>query len=432
MYFIEDKTELKESFVFYKRQNHYICPKHLVMKLINRPQYTDKIKPFIGKGLIIVLTGQRRVGKSCILQQLIEELNTDKRTNIIYINKEKTEFDFIKSYQELTEYVNKHLMRKKDNYLFIDEVQEIASFEKTLRSLQADDECNIIITGSNAKMLSSELSTALSGRYVEFHIQSLNYEEFLQFHQLDDNDASLMKYLTYGGLPQLYRIGIENQDMALDYLHNIYNTIVLKDVISREQIRNVPFLENLISFVSDNTGKLISASSISKYMKSQQIEVTTTVILNYLTYFCNAFIINKVPRYDIHGKKLFESNEKYYFEDLGLRNALTGTNRVGDIEKLIENAIFLHLKNQGFEIAVGQFRQMEIDFVAWKNGRTIYVQATYLLESEETIDREFGNLQLIKDNYPKYVVSLDPFHTVNDREGITHLHLREFLKRIHS
>lgn len=399
------------------------------MKLINRPQYTDKIRPSIGKGLIIVLTGQRRVGKSCILQQLIQETGSKQQNNIIYINKEKTEFDFIKSHKELTLYANEHLDHTKENYLFIDEIQEIIEFERTLRSLQADDECNIIVTGNNAKMLSSELSTVLSGRYMEFHIQSLNYKEFLEFHQLEDTDSSLMKYLTYGGLPQLYRIGIENQDLAQDYLHNIYNTIILKDVIAREQIRNVPFLENLISFISDSTGKIISASSISKYMKTQQIEVTTTVILNYLAYFCNAFIINKVPRYDIHGKRLLESSEKYYFEDLGLRNALTGSNQIGNIEKLIENAIYLHLKSQGFTVSVGQFRQMEIDFVAKKNGQTIYVQATYLLASEDTIEREFGNLQLIKDNYPKYVISLDPFHKVNDREGITQLHLREFLRR---
>lgn len=399
------------------------------MKLINRPQYTDKIRPSIGKGLIIVLTGQRRVGKSCILQQLIQETGSKQQNNIIYINKEKTEFDFIKSHKELTLYANEHLDHTKENYLFIDEIQEIIEFERTLRSLQADDECNIIVTGNNAKMLSSELSTVLSGRYMEFHIQSLNYKEFLEFHQLEDTDSSLMKYLTYGGLPQLYRIGIENQDLAQDYLHNIYNTIILKDVIAREQIRNVPFLENLISFISDSTGKIISASSIGKYMKTQQIEVTTTVILNYLAYFCNAFIINKVPRYDIHGKRLLESSEKYYFEDLGLRNALTGSNQIGDIEKLIENAIYLHLKSQGFTVSVGQFRQMEIDFVAKKNGQTIYVQATYLLASEDTIEREFGNLQLIKDNYPKYVISLDPFHKVNDREGITQLHLREFLRR---
>lgn len=397
------------------------------MKLINRPLYSNRITPFIGKGLIIVLTGQRRVGKSCILKQLINELN-GKQANIIYINKEKSEFDFIQSHHELTQYVSQHLSNDKENYLFIDEVQDIKEFEKTLRSLQADDECHIFITGSNAKMLSSELSTVLSGRYIEFHIQSLSYEEFLEFHQLSDEDSSLMKYITFGGLPQLYRIGIDDQELALDYLHTIYNTIILKDVISREQIRNIPFLENLITFISDNTGKLISASNISKYMKSQNVDVTANAVLNYLSYFCNAFIINKVPRYDIHGKRIFESNEKYYFEDLGLRNTLTGMNLLADIEKLIENVVYLHLKNQGFEIFVGQFRQMEIDFVARKNGNVLYIQVCYLLATEATIEREFGNLQLIKDNFPKYVVSLDTFHTGVNKDGITHLHLRDFLK----
>lgn len=398
------------------------------MKLIDRPQYTNRIRPFIGKGLILVLTGQRRVGKSCILQQLMKELVLKENSNIIYINKEKVEFDFIHSYKELSQYVSEHLIADKDNYLFIDEIQDIKDFEKSLRSFQADDECNIIVTGSNAKMLSSELATVLSGRYMEFHIQSLSYEEFLEFHQLEDNDASLMKYMTYGGLPQLYRIGLEDKDLALDYLHNIYNTIILKDVIAREQIRNVPFLENLISFVSDNIGKLISATSISKYMKSQSVDVTATIILNYLNYFCNAFIIDKVPRYDIHGKRIFESNEKYYFEDLGLRNTLTGINQIGDMEKLIENAVYLHLRNQGFEVFVGQFRQMEIDFVAKRKGAIIYLQVTYLLSSLETIEREFGNLQLIKDNYPKYVISLDSFYSGGSRDGIRLLHLRDFLK----
>lgn len=398
------------------------------MKLINRPQYTNRIKPFIGKGLIIVLIGQRRVGKSCILQQLMGELSQQENTNIVYINKEKVEFDFIHSYKELSAYVNEHLVSGKENYLFVDEVQDIKEFEKTLRSLQADEECNIFITGSNAKMLSSELATVLSGRYIEFHIQSLSYEEFLEFHQLEDTDQSLMKYMAYGGLPQLYRIGLDDRDLALDYLHNIYNTIILKDVIAREQIRNVPFLENLIYFVSDNIGKLISASSISKYMKSQNVEVTTTVVLNYLHYFCNAFIINKVSRYDIHGKRLLESNEKYYFEDLGLRNTLVGINQVGDMEKLIENVVYLHLRNLGFEVFVGQFRQMEIDFVAKKKGTVLYFQVTYLLSSEETIKREFGNLQLIKDNYPKYVISLDSFYSGGSHDGIILLHLRDFLK----
>lgn len=400
--------------------------KLLIMKLIDRPFYTEKILPFIHKGLIIVLTGQRRVGKSCIMQQLKKEIDGD-HSNVIYINKEKTAFDFIKNYLELSAYVESKLQEGKENYLLIDEVQEIAEFEKVLRSLQADDECHIIVTGSNAKMLSGELATIIAGRYIDFHIQSLSYKEFLVFHRMDNNDQSLMNYLAYGGMPQLGNIGLDNVELVMDYLHTIYNTIVLRDVIARESIRNVPFLENLIRFVSDNIGKMISASSISKYMKSQQVDVSANMILTYLDYFCNAFIINKVPRYDIHGKRLLDSNEKYYFEDLGVRNTLADSDMMQSIEKLMENAVYLHLKQRGYRIFVGQFRQMEIDFVAKKGNATLYIQVTYLLASQETIEREFGNLKLIKDNYPKYVVSLDPLHCVSNYDGITHIHLREFL-----
>lgn len=398
------------------------------MNLINRNQYTDKIVPFIKTGMIVVLTGQRRVGKSCILLQLKSLYENSANSNVIYINKENVAFDNIRSYTELSEYVNRHYASDKDNYLFIDEIQEISEFERALRSFQLEEKFKIVVTGSNAKMLSGELSTILAGRYIEFHIQGLSYNEFIEFHGLSDSDETLMSYLNYGGLPQLHRLGLENNDLIIDYLRNISNTIILKGVVAREQIRNISSLQNLIAFIADNIGKLVSASSISKYMKTQQMDVTTTVVLNYLSFFCNAFIINKIPRYDIHGKRLLESNDKYYFEDLGLRNILVGNNRVGDIEKLMENVIYLHLKNQGFTIAVGQFRQTEIDFVVQKNGQTMYFQATYLLASEETINREFGNLQLIHDNYPKYVVSLDDFNQDVTKEGIIHLNLRKFLQ----
>lgn len=398
------------------------------MNLINRNQYTDKIVPFIKTGMIVVLTGQRRVGKSCILLQLKSLYENSANSNVIYINKENVAFDNIRSYTELSEYVNRHYASDKDNYLFIDEIQEISEFERALRSFQLEEKFKIVVTGSNAKMLSGELSTILAGRYIEFHIQGLSYNEFIEFHGLSDSDETLMSYLNYGGLPQLHRLGLENNDLIIDYLRNISNTIILKDVVAREQIRNISSLQNLIAFIADNIGKLVSASSISKYMKTQQMDVTTTVVLNYLSFFCNAFIINKIPRYDIHGKRLLESNDKYYFEDLGLRNILVGNNRVGDIEKLMENVIYLHLKNQGFTIAVGQFRQTEIDFVVQKNGQTMYFQAIYLLASEETINREFGNLQLIHDNYPKYVVSLDDFNQDVTKEGIIHLNLRKFLQ----
>ncbi|MDE6650784.1 MAG: ATP-binding protein [Paramuribaculum sp.] len=398
------------------------------MKIISRPTYTQKIESFLNKGMIIALTGQRRVGKSYILQDMVRIIGEKyPESNIVYINKEKKLFSDIRNDADLSNYLSDKIIEGRQNYLLIDEVQDIAGFEDTLRSLNADEECQIIITGSNAKMLSSELSTYLGGRYIEIHVQSLSYIEFLKFHDLVDSQESLDKYLTFGGLPHLYRLGLENKDMVWEYLRNIYNTIVLKDVIEREGIRNVTLFENLLSFVSDNVGQLVSGTSISKYLKSGKIDITPLSVLNYLKSASNAYIINKVSRYDIHGKKLLESNDKYFFEDLGLRNTLAAINREKDIEKLIENMVYLHLKNIGYEVKVGTLPDGEIDFVAERNGKKIYVQAAYLIAEEKTMKREFGNLLKLNDNYPKYVVSMNPLSMQTDYLGIQHLSLRNFL-----
>ena len=400
------------------------------MEIITRKKYIDRILSFLNKGMIIALTGQRRVGKSYILRDLANLINESYQdANIIYINKEKKKYDNLKSHIELDIYLRDKIKDDKSNYLLIDEVQDIEGFEHTLRSLNADEECQIIITGNNAKMLSSELSTYLGGRYIDIHIQSLSYKEFLKFHKLDDSQESLEKYLTFGGLPHLYRLGLENVDMVWEYIQNIYNTIVLKDVIERENIRNVTLFENLLSFVSDNVGQLVSGTSISKYLKANKVELTLTSVLNYLRAAGNAYIINKVMRYDIHGKKLLETNDKYFFEDLGLRNILVGNNRERDIEKLMENAVYLHLRNVGYKVTVGAMSNGEIDFVAEKNGKRIYIQVAYLITNESTREREFGNLQKISDNYPKYVLSMDPITMSRDYEGIEHISLRKFLMR---
>ena len=398
------------------------------MNIINRPDYTDKVLRLFGKGLIIALTGQRRVGKSFIMKQVINQLSVDDNNNIIYVDKEDELFHSISTHTELTQYVKEHLIADKTNYLFIDEVQNIKEFELTLRSLHSQEACEIVITGSNAKMLSSELSTYLSGRCMEYYIQSLDYTEFLKFHQLPDNDQSLISYLTYGGMPQLYRIGLQEEDLVNDYLQNVYNTIILKDIVEREEIRNVPLLKNLVRFVSDNVGKPFSATNIVNYLKSQRVDSSTKVIINYLDYLCNAFIIHRVSRYDIHGKRLFEVNDKYYFEDIGIRNSLVQGGLAQSMEKVIENAIYLHLTRLGYNVTVGYLQKAEIDFVATKGEQTIYVQATYLLANEETVTREFGNLALIKDNFPKYVVSMDSLYSGTNFQGIYHMHLRDFLR----
>lgn len=398
------------------------------MKIISRQNYVDHILKYMGKGLIIALTGQRRVGKSYIVRQLVQELLANNpQANIVYINKEKTKFNNIQNAGDLSRYLEGKFIEGGDNYLLIDEVQDIDGFENVLRSLNADVECQIVVTGSNAKMLSSELSTYLGGRYIEIHVQSLSYREFLTFHNLEDSDESLQLYLGFGGLPHLYRLGLDNEDMVWEYIQNIYNTIVLKDVVQREGLRNVTMFENLMSFVSDNTGQLVSATSLSKYLKSQQINLPPLTAINYLKSASNAYIVNKVPRYDIHGKRLLETNDKYYFEDLGVRNLLAGPDRTADIEKVMENAVYLHLKNLGYKISIGTLPNGEVDFVAEKGGRTIYVQVAYLIADESTMEREFGNLLAIQDNYPKYVVSMNPMTRSQDYEGIRHLTLRRFL-----
>lgn len=400
------------------------------MNIIARKQYVDHIWKFIDKGMIIALTGQRRVGKSYIVRELIDEIRTmTPDANIIYINKEKTKFDNIKNANDLSNYLEGKLADGRDNYLLIDEVQDIDGFENILRSLNADEECRIVVTGSNAKMLSSELSTYLGGRYIEIHIHSLSYREFLTFHSLDDSDESLMKYLCFGGLPHLYRLGLGNEDMVWEYIQNIYNTIVLKDVVQREGLRNVTMFENLMSYVSDNVGQIVSATSLSKYLKSQRVDLTPLTAINYLKAASNAYIINKIPRYDIHGKRLLETNDKYYFEDLGLRNMLSGTDRTGDIEKVIENSVYLHLKGLGYKISVGTLPNGEIDFVAEKGGIPVYIQVAYLIADDSTMEREFGNLLKIQDNYPKYVISMNPMVRPQNYEGIRHLTLRQFLMR---
>ena len=398
------------------------------MATIIRQAYIDKIEKYLGKETIIVLVGQRRVGKSYMMKTVRDQKASNPDNNIIYIDKEKREFDSIRNYQDLNQYIDEHFVASKHNYILIDEIQDITEFERSIRSFRTEPNTDIIITGSNAKMLSNELSTLIGGRYKEIYIQSLSYKEFLVFHQLPDNDDSLAKYIQYGGLPGLAKIGLEEDD-AREYQMDIFHTVLLKNVIIRNRIRNVPFLENLVRFLADNTGKLISANSIAKYMKSQGESITSTVIINYISFLCEAYILHKVNRFDIHGKRIFETNDKFYFEDNGIRNALAGGTREGDIEKVIENIIYQHLIRLGYQVYVGQLQAGEIDFVCTKpDGQRIYVQASYIIADMATREREFGNLRAINDNYPKYVISMTPLLTRNDDNGITHLHLRKFLK----
>ena len=397
------------------------------MEILKREYYADKVDSWIAKGNIIVLVGPRRVGKSYILKDFIQRHSHEEDVNIIYIDKEKKAFKNIKTKDDLDTYIESLFQSEKHNIILIDEAQQIEGFEKSVCNWYTEDNTDVIITGSNSKMLSGDLSTLLSGRFVEIRVHSLTYPEFLIFHNLQDGDESLMKYLNYGGLPGLRKIGLESDEHIWAYLSSVYNTIVLKDIIERHDIRNVPFLNNLLGFYADTTGNLTSANSIAKYMKSQGESISSNLVLLYRSFYEEAYLLNVVSRYDIHGKKLLESNEKIYLDDLGLRNLKAEGAMDSYIERVIENVVYKHLCFLGYKVQVGILGAGEVDFVCTKTGETAYVQVTYLMGEQSTRNREFGPLEKIRDNHPKYVISATPLLTSRDENGIKHISLREFL-----
>ena len=361
--------------------------------------------------------------------QLIDEIkNSIGGANIIYINLELEAFRHLKTSKDLYEYVNSNLEGNSAlNYLFVDEIQEIADFQNAVRSLLTEQKCDIFITGSNANILSGELATSLSGRYVNFEIHSLSYKEFQLFHHLENSQQTLEKYLAFGGMPFLKNLEL-SETQSFEYLKNVYSTILLKDVVAREKIRNVAFLENLVAYLADNVGSLFSASNISKYLKSQQIDISTQVVINYLRTLANSFFVHKVVRSDVAGMKIFEIGEKYYFEDLGLRNVISGFNAVKDMAKILENAVYLHLIQCGYKVFTGKIGDKEIDFVGEKAGIKIYVQVSLTMMDEKTQEREFGSLLLVQDNYAKYIVTLNDMRIGNNYKGIQCLNLKKFLE----
>ena len=400
------------------------------MELIPRPQYIEKIAGLINRGMMLILVGQRRVGKSKVLELFREWLKHNRpEANVVYINKEYQAFRDIATAEQLYDYASAKMPEGAENYLLIDEVQDIENYEDALRSFHAEDRCQIIATGSNAYIFSSELGTHLAGRYIEIKIYNLSYVEFLRFHHMEDSNDSLMHYLRLGGLPGLLAFRPDEPSRIADYLEGVYNTILVKDIVMREKVRNVTQLENIIRFVADNIGKPISAAKIAGYMTSKGEKISDETVSNYIKYLRDAFLAIPIRRFDIHGKMLLESNNKHYFSDHGIRNYLCGYDIRGSIEKIMENVVWNHLRRQDLEVTVGILRAGEIDFVATRADKRIYVQVTYLLASEDTIKREFGNLAAIKDNYPKYVVSLDPVcGGLSEYPGIEHINLRDFLK----
>ena len=397
------------------------------MERINRNDYIAQVSSLLGKGEAVVLTGHRRAGKSCILELLAAELSD--KGNVIYIDMENPKNADLSTFRELSEKIKASVVEGR-NYVLIDEVQEVEEFEKALRYWVKQDGVDVVVTGSNAAMLSSDIASSFAGRYHRVHVSSLDYREFLKFYGLEDSDHAFSQFLRWGGLPFLYRIPLEDERTRTEYLGSIYDTIFVKDIVRRRNVRNVSLLDNLARFVADNSGKVFSANSIAKYLKGSEMAVSANTVGEYMDALCDTYMIDRVKRYDIKGKSVFEQQDKYYFEDLGLRNYLCRDKRALDIEKVLEGAVYLKLKQSGYEVYVGQLNGKEIDFVARRGDEVIYVQVALQVTGEETYEREFGNLKLIKDNYPKYVVTMDPNVGLIHDSGIVSCSAREFLLKL--
>ena len=398
--------------------------------MIKRENYMSKIRPFIGNELIKVLTGIRRSGKSVMLQLIQEELLAAGvvREQFISINFE----NMSNAHLCTVETLHHEICRRKNSisgkvYLFFDEIQEVANWERCINSFRVEFDCDIYITGSNAKLLSGELATYLAGRYVEFIVYPFSYVEFMELYRTIFPNTEIRdvfnKYLIVGGMPYLSNLHYE-EEPCRQYLQDLYNSVVLKDVVKRNSIRDVDLLERIIAYITANVGTTFSATAISKYLKSEGRTVAPETILNYIKACEEAFLFYRVKRQDLQGKKILTVNEKYYIADQGIREAVFGGNRK-DINLILENIVFMELLRHGYQVTVGKALEKEIDFVCERRGEKLYVQVCYLLASEETIQREFGVYDMVKDNYPKYVVSMDEFDM--SRNGIKHRNVRDFL-----
>ncbi len=398
--------------------------------MIKRELYMKRIRPFIGTELIKVMTGIRRCGKSVMLDLIKEELVESgvSPAQFISINFEDMNYAHLQTAKALHDEIAKRSANVDGKvYLFFDEIQEVKDWEKCINSFRVTLDCDIYITGSNAKLLSGELSTYLGGRYVEFVIYPFSFAEFLElYHSVAPNESvqkAFQKYLLSGGMPYLANIRYEDAPSKL-YLHDLFNSVQLKDIVKRNKIRDVDLLERIISYVIANVGTTFSANSLSKFLKNEQRTVAPETILNYIKYCSDAYLFYPVKREDLQGKQILSVGEKYYIADHGIREAVFGGN-MRDINLILENIVYLELLRRGYNVTVGKTGDKEIDFVCDKQGEKLYVQVAYLLASDETIQREFGVYDNIRDNYPKYVVSLDEFDM--SRNGIKHRNIRDFL-----
>ncbi len=400
--------------------------------MLKRDEYIKQIVPFIDKDVIKVLTGIRRSGKSVMLKLLMEELKNRgiNENQFIYINFENLKYRNLKNYERLYDFIlNKVDDKYKSYYIFLDEIQEVEEWERCVNSLRVDEDFNfdIYITGSNAKLLSGELSTYLAGRYIEFVVYPFSFKEFFEIMKEKNKEIDLKEafqdYVKFGGMPFLHNLDY-NFEASMQYLQDLYASIILKDITQRNNIRDTDLLERIINYVIMNIGNTFSATSISKFFKSENRKVATETILNYIKACEEAFLVYRVARNDLLGKKILNVNEKYYIADHGIREAIMENNQK-NINQVLENIVYFEMLRRGYNVKIGKVDNLEVDFVCKKNDETIYIQVSYLLASEDTKEREFSVLENIKDNYPKYVLSMDEFDM--SRNGIKHVNLIEFL-----
>ena len=397
------------------------------MDFVERKEYIDKIKPFINKPVIKVITGMRRVGKSTFLKIISQKILKDiEESNKIYLNFETLELLKIKTDIELVEYLNPLLKDKKDKvYMFFDEIQLVKNWERVINALRVDENYDIYITGSNSSLMSSKISTLLSGRYIQIEIQPFNFREFLKLYS-DKNlvyEELFKKYINIGGIPFLKYFDLDENSCA-KYLQDLYNTVIVKDVIEYNKVRDVDMFNRILTYVFENIGQTFSSRSIQKFLKNENRNISVDTILNYLEYAKSAYIIKKVPRYDVVGKKILSVDEKYFITDHGLRYA-KGFSNEKNIERILENIVYIELLSRGYKVNIGRVNDKEIDFIAVKGDKKEYYQVSYLLETEETRNREFGVYQKVNDNYPKYVLSMDKMNF--SQNGIIHLNIIQFL-----
>lgn len=396
--------------------------------MIKQTIYLNQIEPFIDKDIIKIITGIRRSGKSVLLQQIQTELvkRGKKQANFIYMNFENLQYEALLDYRDLNQELVKRIEQIDGKaYLFLDEIQKVASWEKTINSLRASYDCDIYITGSNSQLLSGELATEIAGRYVEIKVYLFCFAEFLEAINSDRQnlDRDFATYMELGGMPFLTLI-YSDQQACNTYLQDIYSSVVLKDIVDRHAIRNVDLLQRITSYLSSEIGYPVSATGIAKFLKNEHRTSSIDTILDYISYTCDAYLFTRVPRTHLQGKQNLKVNDKYYITDHGLRQTMLDSNQQ-NIDQILENIVFIELLRRGYKVSVGINDKKEIDFVAQKGNDKRYYQVTYILGSQTTIEREFGAYDGIADNYPKYVLSMDKFDM--SRNGIIHQNIIDFL-----